>query len=53
MQDDTVSVHSFFDKANGMDATGKAPYYINLVNSVMSSEHGLTLTMSATSGASS
>ena len=28
-----------------MDATGKAPYYINPVNKIMFSEHDLSLTM--------
>ena len=31
-----------------MDATGKAPYYINPVKSIMSSKHGLTHTMNVT-----
>ena len=48
VKDGTVSDSSLGSAKKWMDVTGKAPFYINPVNSIMSSEHGLSLTMSAT-----
>jgi hypothetical protein len=41
---DTVSDASLGTAKMWMNATGETPYFINPVNSIMSSEHGLTLT---------
>ena len=44
----TVSDASLGTAKMWMNTTGETPYFINPVNSIMSSEHGLTLTMLAT-----
>ena len=48
VKDGTVNDSSLDTAKKWMDATGKAPYYVNPVNSVMLSEHGLALTTIAT-----
>ncbi len=45
VKDGTVSDSSLDTAKKWMDATGKAPYYINPVNKIMFSEHDLSLTM--------
>ena len=48
VKDGTVNDSSLDTAKKWMDVTGKAPYYINPIKSVMLSEHGLALTMNAT-----
>jgi hypothetical protein len=48
VKDGIVNDSSLDTAKKWMDATGCSPYYINPVNTLMSFEHSLTLTMDAT-----